>query len=1062
MSAATTRRPPNHIPLPPPQSFNLDPADPASPLLLFYTPPSSPAPSPSVFYTPPTSPFRDLVPQPAIASAVSQTADPSDGPMDQSVLTDDRFPVAMDLSIDLALDDDGLLSTLEKIYLYSRSKAAFHRVFIAHALPAYLQQVTPQEAVEYVLPLLSGLAMDDDEPVKEALAAELVPVIWWFFTHCQIIPDDLRPEEAYASSSTTVTISVQAFTPILGTLLLSSNPLVGGAARFAVVDLLSRMKKADDRELGSFRHLPTESNGRVFLPWEIAQNTIDADDEDEDETPLTVGLFGPQERAMFTQEILQQVVIGMGRLDVDIEIEVDQPEDLPSPGEASRTRDNDRMNPYFPPLASNFSPQSPSNFSTWPPADSSPSRTRLGVPGASYSPGTEFPNGDRPTTTSARSSSPASVGRAAPEASNSISNSPHLPPDADWDDVYDGDDDTDDEQAAVGRLSSMSLMAAVTASGTLQDDTQRAFVTEVERVGRDRVYWVRREASFALGALAKVVPEEIVGSSLLPLFNSLRWDAIWHVRHSALFALPAIIARLSPSDRRVVALETMVALSADQNATVRSGVLEALGEVLHTFHGDPDGPPDELLRLFLGRKEDRRVRDGQQELDRESQNNEAQTPLESFYTDSKRPLICAFNFPAVALTLGGRRWGEIREEYLDIASNPAAGVRRTLLASLGELAKIIGAEHAQKDLVDLWWTGIRSEEEEVRTKAVESLHDLLAVVGKTVGRTLVQGLLTVWNQGILRGWRERELIEKSLISWVDLLGIEIASLARSLVLKGLEDSVAAVRETAIITVSQLCVLFASQKAVVQDIRSELRKLATSPIYRRRMTFIACQQSIALPVGKDGEPSVILDDDLLLSVSDLAKDEIEGVRIGVARFAGAVYGNLLRHSRSIPSVLDNLVRSLSQDSSHEVQSYISHLSFGVPAGDSDASLGKNSSRSRRRLLQIATFSRPPPPVSQGQHRAVSPQLSPAAETFGMKSFGSRTISGQADILEHDNADLQPTLKELHQASSAATSFNNSVLTPSGSSNQTVSITKLATNGSSELQGGKANERLAVPG
>jgi len=74
--------------------------------------------------------------------------------------TDDPFPIVMDVALDLALDDEGL-TTLEKIYLYSRSRTAFHRVFIAHALPAYLTHVTPQEAVEYVLPLLSGLAMDD-------------------------------------------------------------------------------------------------------------------------------------------------------------------------------------------------------------------------------------------------------------------------------------------------------------------------------------------------------------------------------------------------------------------------------------------------------------------------------------------------------------------------------------------------------------------------------------------------------------------------------------------------------------------------------------------------------------------------------------------------------------------------------------------------------------------------------------------------------------------------------------------------------------------------------------
>src|ERR1700742_4155632 len=51
--------------------------------------------------------------------------------------------------------------------------------------------------------------------------------------------------------------------------------------------------------------------------------------------------------------------------------------------------------------------------------------------------------------------------------------------------------------------------------GFLDLKTQKAFVEEVERVGQDPIYWVRREATFALGALSKVVPEELVMCSLV-------------------------------------------------------------------------------------------------------------------------------------------------------------------------------------------------------------------------------------------------------------------------------------------------------------------------------------------------------------------------------------------------------------------------------------------------------------------------------------------------------------------------------------------------------------------
>lgn len=65
-----------------------------------------------------------------------------------------------------------------------------------------------------------------------------------------------------------------------------------------------------------------------------------------------------------------------------------------------------------------------------------------------------------------------------------------------------------------------------------------------------------------------------------------------------------MLSRLTPVLRRSVALSTVVPFSRDESPAVRSGVLEALGEVLYSFHEDECGPPDELLLLFLGRQED--------------------------------------------------------------------------------------------------------------------------------------------------------------------------------------------------------------------------------------------------------------------------------------------------------------------------------------------------------------------------------------------------------------------------------------------------------------------------
>ncbi|KAF8894561.1 armadillo-type protein [Infundibulicybe gibba] len=948
----------------------------------------------------------------------------------------------------MALDDDGL-STLEKIYLFSQSKASFHRIYIAHALPSFLDHVSPQEAIEYVLPLLSGLAMDQDEFVKEALAAELVPIIWWFFSHCQLIPDDQSTEQIlHLSSPAELTIPVQAFTPILGTLLLSPHPKVSFAARSAVVGLLSRIRRADDAPHRPLLNL-----------------------EDGSEDTLDIGLFGQDERSLFQYEILQQVVIGMGRLDVDPEYDLyeddpvrdDRSAEWQTPGDdvavvtagdqaidgisganerqrqssESSSKSDDSVNPYFPALSSYYNPSPVSSASSTPSTDASGSTSSSGPSPAKSTPSPRsgpvlsiiqetplFQDPDptlvpvpppdpipardthetRPPPGITLEPPPENWLPSAPRPSNSTLPPPrHSPrhdrpasedrnlfffgaPESD-DRTYEETEDGDGEQAAVGRLSSMSLMAAVTASGSLVEETKYAFVKEVERVGRDPVYWVRQEASFALGALAKVVPEELVISSLLPLFESLRLDAVSHVRQSALFALPAILSRLSPKLRRTLALETILPLAEDESATVRSGTLETLGEVLHTFHEDENGPPEKLLQLFLGREEDRRVRDEQQQsqdgwnttwVNLQSRDGSApswspprfgsvsvQSPLESFYTDPKRAHVCAFNYPAVTLSLGRNRWGDLRGCYLDLARNPSVKVRLTLAASLGEMAKIVGEDNVERDLLGVWKEAVRFDDETVRTRALECVGDFVGVSNVTVQKTVARELLVVWEEGVLKSWRERDAVVKVLVNLATAIGKDIPPVILGLLRKALGDSVAAVREAGVSSLPQIWKIFANQGEKLDDLRADIQNLAQSTVYRKRMTFVACEQALILP-DHDGQTAVLPDDALWHALS--------------ARLVGLVCSEFAREKKPISGALRDLVQRLSHDKAHEVRSYVSDPFRLTPEPHVDDTRHPNdeSARSRLRRTMTYTFSRPPPAPSVGQEPPLDVLSGPAVE------------------------------------------------------------------------------------
>lgn len=105
---------------------------PSSPPLPFYTAPSTPVASPQQEDPPLDAPPASI--QQLAASALPPSPPPTNArlpPSQPSSCGIETIPpadafVASDLALDFTLDDEGL-STLEKIYLFSRSRSAHHR-----------------------------------------------------------------------------------------------------------------------------------------------------------------------------------------------------------------------------------------------------------------------------------------------------------------------------------------------------------------------------------------------------------------------------------------------------------------------------------------------------------------------------------------------------------------------------------------------------------------------------------------------------------------------------------------------------------------------------------------------------------------------------------------------------------------------------------------------------------------------------------------------------------------------------------------------------------------------
>jgi serine/threonine-protein phosphatase 4 regulatory subunit 1 len=355
-------------------------------------------------------------------------------------------------------------------------------------------------------------------------------------------------------------------------------------------------------------------------------------------------------------------------------------------------------------------------------------------------------------------------------------------------------------------------------------------------------------------------------------------------------------------------------LSEDSSSNVRTAVLEALGEVLYTFHKDKKGVPPELLELFLGRKQDPVSGSTISSSSSRKSSNEdwsdhypswalesSALPREEedangadIWNDPTRPLICAFNYPALALTLGKERWGQLRELYLELSTSLVVKVRCTLAASLGELAKILGTENAHNDLMQVFKSTITAEEGEVRLKAIEALELFVAEIGDEDRWEVVEVLLSTWNNDRLRGWREREGVVKLLSIFSDhqydvpARNYWRGRQLRDILLKGLGDGVASVRDAAISVVPSLFFGWRSrQQRLWGEFLQDLARMAGDGKYSRRTTFVATQQELLLH-GPDAE-SLLEDGVLQMALEKLASDHIPGVRIGVARLIKLVCG-----------------------------------------------------------------------------------------------------------------------------------------------------------------------------
>lgn len=296
-------------------------------------------------------------------------------------------------------------------------------------------------------------------------------------------------------------------------------------------------------------------------------------------------------------------------------------------------------------------------------------------------------------------------------------------------------------------------------------------------------------------------------------------------------ALPAICKRLPYTLLRKQVVENIQYFSTDSSRNVRSGALEVCGELIYLFKDDPEGVPIEVINFFLG-KEITQNGTGPVGLDFGVQ-NALDNPLDTQFTplanaldsppttstffdgppswlptanlssstlprDPDRPVMCAFNIPAVVLTLGRENWKILELFYEELSLDKTDKVRQSLASSLHEISNIIGQENCDNCLL-VPFNNFLGDYEFIQLAVLEHVVSIVSNFSINTGRMALGMIEAVWSD--IRNWRMREKLSRDLCEFGKRFILFEGEELLRLMAVAFKDPVASVRNSAVYSVS---------------------------------------------------------------------------------------------------------------------------------------------------------------------------------------------------------------------------------------------------------------------
>jgi len=382
---------------------------------------------------------------------------------------------------------------------------------------------------------------------------------------------------------------------------------------------------------------------------------------------------------------------------------------------------------------------------------------------------------------------------------------------------------------------------------------------------------------------------------IVPVFLRLCADDIWGVRKACAESLISVSKCLDPAVRVSELIPVFERFAADSSKWVRNAAYQHLGPFLATLPGAKITPALLSHYVRMGLSPDATGPGtaasttagvaggggGGGSGGAAGGAGGASVRMGNDPNEAELAVYCAFSFPAVVLTLGRTRWPELRPLWQALTKDPQRKVRRPLSHSLHEVARILGPDLAEAELLPTFELYLK-DADEVKVGVVRNLAAFLAALSPTTRESYLPVLDELLTGTAPLNWRFRKLLAAQVSQLAAIFSPAATfSVVTPLAFKLLTDPVASVREEVVPGLVSVLNRLAAHDATLQsNVLERLTKLAGEKCYRERLLFV--HLATAAGHGTTGINHDAFRRTLLPNVLRLANDPVSNVRLAAAR------------------------------------------------------------------------------------------------------------------------------------------------------------------------------------